>query len=160
MTLVERAVEHALGARLLDVAAVSTDDIEIERLVERLPVEVIRRRCGPDGPMVDVLRDALEQVGGDWDAVVTVQPTSPLRTSEDIDGCIRHWVDNPSFAVVSVDEMGNRNGAVYISPVSLIRAGEVFRGDGEDLGYEMPDARSLDINLPVDLAEARIVLGA
>ena len=64
---------------------VSTDDDEIAQTVERAGYKgcVIWRRCGPDGPMSDVVLDALEQLrarGLEYDTVTLLQPSSPLRT--------------------------------------------------------------------------------
>lgn len=176
MTLVERAIEHATGAELLTDVVLSTDDDEImsvavRKFAGRHGVVDRRARLGvSDSPMVSVLQDALRVYPDSyWDAVVTIQPTSPLRTSEDIDGCIKFWIDTMeqrgrwpwwSGAVVSVsDKTGGRNGAVYVSDVTMVRAGEVFAGEEMDMKWRMDHGRSLDINTPADLEEARRILG-
>ncbi len=169
MTLVERAITQARFAELLDGFVVSTDDPEILVLATKKGAKTVARLCGSDGPMVDVLTDAMEQTA-DWygtdgfDAVVTIQPTSPLRTSEDIDACVELWLgyagEPHGVCVVSINtENDQRNGAVYVTPVKLIRKGVVFRGPPEDAEYIMPASRSLDINTPEDLEEARRILG-
>jgi CMP-N-acetylneuraminic acid synthetase len=57
-------------------------------------------------------------------------------------------------SLVSIDEStGKRNGAIYITRVEMLRDGLVF--DDDSLKYPMPHERSLDINTPADLEEAR-----
>ncbi len=125
------------------------------------------RQCEPDGPMAAVLLDSLSQAGephytyqkGPPLIVACVQPTSPLRLPDDIEGCIELLVSNPEArSAVTVDETtGKRNGACYATRVEMLRDGLVF--DDDSLKYPMPASRSLDINTPSDLEEARRILG-
>jgi N-acylneuraminate cytidylyltransferase len=52
-----------------------------------------------------VLAHALELVSDQFDIVVLLQPTSPLRTAADIDGAVQLLVDSGAPSVVSVCEV-------------------------------------------------------
>ena len=166
--LIEWACMHAHHSHLLDSWVVSTDDEGIARYIEGIWCRGAHTR-GPhllrrppelaldDTPMAPVLLHAAEATGGNWDAVVTIQPTSPLRTARDIDRAIATWLDEDCYEyVVSVNaDTKQRNGAVYVC-----RMGDSVLWDEDHTGhYEMPAARSLDINTPEDLEEARRILG-
>jgi CMP-N,N'-diacetyllegionaminic acid synthase len=170
-TLVQRAL-HSVSGRCDDIC-VSTDCVEVVCNLGPDAALVMERRCGPDGPMVDVLLEAARRTHVyehgrrvcrshwdavaciHWDAVACIQPTSPFRRPEDIDGCIALLEANPEArSVVSVNEETNlRNGACYITRVDMLRDGLVF--DEHSLKYPMPAERSLDINEPADLELAR-----
>lgn len=89
---------------------VSTDDIEIIHVVEETGLSIPFKR--PDclatdtASTYDVLLHAIhyyEQLGEFFDGVVLLQPTSPLRTAEQVKNAIRLF-DNSIDAVVSVCE--------------------------------------------------------
>lgn len=75
-TLVDRAIEDAVGAACVSEHVISADSSWPDATITR------KRDC-PD--IADVARDALEQCGDDFDYVVTLQPTCPIRTPEMID---------------------------------------------------------------------------
>ena len=54
-------------------------------------------------PGIDPVIHALKELP-DYDYVVLLQPTSPLRLVEDIDGCIEHMIETGAPACVSVTE--------------------------------------------------------
>jgi len=58
--------------------------------------------AGDEVPSVDVVRHAVETLGEAWDYVVLLQPTSPLRTTEDIDAAIRLCCEHGAPACASV----------------------------------------------------------
>lgn len=180
MTLLERAIdcvddipkllENSVCGIREALIVVSTDDHEMAAEAQcclRAKGSHIHMRpasLGKDGPMVDVLVDALDDAVTrlpDY-ALIThvacIQPTSPLRVQRDVVACLRMAAMAHS-SVVSVDEStGKRNGAVYVTRVDMLREGKVFddRMSGQ---YPMPHERSLDINEPSDLEEARRILG-
>jgi N-acylneuraminate cytidylyltransferase len=51
---------------------------------------------------MDPVIHAMDQIGEHYDYVVLLQPTSPLRTVEDIDGCISFCVEKDALACISV----------------------------------------------------------
>ena len=74
-------------------------------------------QIGADLQRIDVVRDAVAAFPG-FDAVALLQPTSPLRTGEDIAGALA--LMGNSQAVVSVTE--TRHPEVYtINPLQRLR---------------------------------------
>jgi CMP-N-acetylneuraminic acid synthetase len=99
-----------LRSRTLTRTIVSTDDQEIADAARSFGVEVPFLRPGElsreDTPMAAVIQHALETLsGGPFDAVVLLQPTSPLRRTEDIDAAIALMERTGADTVVSVIEV-------------------------------------------------------
>ena len=96
----------------LDSTVVSTDSQEIAETATQTPgVEVVWRPEELSGDRVGdhpVLRHALsareEQTGERYDIVLMLQPTSPLRTVDDVEGCITTLQNGDWDAVWSVSE--------------------------------------------------------
>jgi len=104
--LIAWTIEAARASRYLDEIVLSSDDERIIA-VARLwgcsapfvrPAELAQ----DDSPSVDAVIHALSQLPG-YEYVVMLQPTSPLRTSSDIDACIELSEESGS-ASVSVTE--------------------------------------------------------
>jgi CMP-N-acetylneuraminic acid synthetase len=160
--LVAWSVQAARASTLIDDLVISTEDREIKDIGLLLNVAVLDRPqelATDDASAEDVLRHALQHVRrhdrlssptlDSFDWVVLLQPTSPLRTAEDIDACIRKAFSNGS-AALTVNEMGHKNGAVYVASKEWIA-----EHDFSHAGYAkhvMPDSRSLDIDYPEQLS--------
>jgi CMP-N,N'-diacetyllegionaminic acid synthase len=106
--LLQYTAEAALASRQLSRVVLSTDDERIAALGRRCGLDVPFRRppdlAQDDTPMLPVVRHALqslEATGNRYDAVCLLQPTSPLRTPEDIDGCIELLLTSGADAVVT-----------------------------------------------------------
>lgn len=99
------ALESALSSKLIDHVMVSTDSEEIARVASTYDgVEVLHRppHLSQDfTPTLPVLLHALEQFPSDETpkVVVTLQPTSPLRTVLHIDEAIRLLTDDVDSCV-------------------------------------------------------------
>lgn len=107
--LIAWTLAAAQAARHIDRCVVSTDDEEIAATA---------RACGGDVPFMrpaelagdatgtlDVIEHALARLPG-YDIVVILQPTSPLRSSADIDGTIQTMLKHDAPSCVSVVEPG------------------------------------------------------
>jgi N-acylneuraminate cytidylyltransferase len=79
-----------------DILAVAgaTGDITIVHRPDRLATDTAR--------VEDAILHALDNLEGQFDLVVLLQPTSPLRTASDIDGTIQACISAASPAAVSV----------------------------------------------------------
>ena len=96
----------------IDSTVVSTDSEEIAEVATQTPgVGVVWRPEELSGDRIGdhpVLRHALlaqeKQTSERYDIVLMLQPTSPLRTAEDIEGCITQFREGDWDAVWSVSE--------------------------------------------------------
>ena len=125
--------EAARGSRKLARTLLSTDSEEIAAAGRRLGVEVPFLRpaelAQDDTPALPVLRHALawlDNMGEAPDALVLLQPTSPLRRSRHIDEAAALFEASGADTVVSVTEVPHR-----FHPSSVMR--EV---DGTLVSYE------------------------
>jgi CMP-N-acetylneuraminic acid synthetase len=92
LPLLVHTLRAARAATRLDRILVSTEDEEIAGVARSEGAEVLSRPLSLAGDQVqntDVIRHALEQAGQGFDRVVLLQPTSPLRTAQDIDACVQ-----------------------------------------------------------------------
>ncbi|SRR5579884_2142164 len=107
--LLSYTAEAALSARLLTRVILSTDDEEIAEVGRRCGLEVpflrppeLATDGAPTLPVVQHAVRALAQDGGRFDAVCLLQPTNPLRSPGQIDGCIELLVDSGADSVITV----------------------------------------------------------
>ena len=108
--LVARVGEVVAACPSIDRAVVSTDDDAIATVAEasgldapfRRPEDLSGDRIGD----VEVLQHALAATEADdasrYDVVVMLQPTSPLRTADQVEGVLRRLVDDGLDAVWTV----------------------------------------------------------
>ncbi|HJF34255.1 MAG TPA: acylneuraminate cytidylyltransferase family protein [Sporosarcina psychrophila] len=105
--LIAWTIEEAKKSKYIDRLIVSSEDEEIIGTAIACGCDVPFVR--PDElaldstPGIDPVLHALEEIQG-YDYVVLLQPTSPLRLVEDIEGCIENLMETGSPACVSVTE--------------------------------------------------------
>jgi CMP-N-acetylneuraminic acid synthetase len=116
--LLAYTADAARGARRLTRVVLSTDDPEIASVGRQLGLHVPFMRppylAADDTPTIAVLQDVvarLEDEGEEFDAVLTLQPTTPLRRAEDIDGAIELLETSGADSVISFVEVGERHPA-------------------------------------------------
>lgn len=105
--LITWSIEAALGSQYVDRIVLSSDDEEIMRVARQSGCEVPFKRdarlATDEAGTADVVLDALTKCPGfDW--VLLLQPTSPLRSSTDIDNFLVDTVNSGANAAVSVCE--------------------------------------------------------
>lgn len=152
---VEYAQQHWEACRVI----CDTDSEEIAEEAKRHGAEVPFLRepdFAQDGTTsaATVIR-MLERLGADdWDVVTLLQPTSPLRTAEDVRGTRGAWGEMMGVTTFSATTGSSvPNGAVYVIWAIELRRERSFTG-GWGSRYAMPPERSIDINTAEDLAEA------
>ncbi len=105
--LIAWTIEAAKKSRYLDHLILSSDDLQIIATARQWGCEVPFVRPSAlgqdDTPATEVLLHALEEIPG-FDFLVFLQPTSPLRTSTDIDECIERCFFSASKSCVSLTE--------------------------------------------------------
>ena len=109
--LIAYAIETALNSELIDRVIVSTDDAEIADVAQRYGAEVPFMRpkelAQDDSPERQAWQHALRvleavESGPKLDVFVAIPTTSPLRTVEDVDACIRVLLESDADIVITV----------------------------------------------------------
>lgn len=105
--LIAWTIEEAKKSKYIDRLILSSEDDEIIEVAKKYGCEVPFKRpielAQDDTLGIDPVLHAIEQCPG-YDYVVVLQPTSPLRTVEDIDGCIEKLISSGVDFCVSVTE--------------------------------------------------------
>jgi CMP-N-acetylneuraminic acid synthetase len=90
---------------------VSSEDEEIARVSRAYGAEVLMRPlelARDESPTEDVIINVLEQLHGTEhytpDIIILLQPTSPLRTTEDIDDAMNTFLTSTGDSLISVTE--------------------------------------------------------
>lgn len=113
--LIAYTIDAARGSKLLTHVIVSTEDRRISEVARAHGVEVLDRPvelAADDTPGVLPVLHALERYPG-YDYVVLLQPTSPLRSTDDIDGALRECIQARAPACVSVCESAEQPYWMY-----------------------------------------------
>lgn len=108
--LIAYTIEAALKAQTLAKVIISTDDDQIRAVSQDYGAEVPFLRpshlATDTTPGISVLQHAItylsEHQDYQADMVVCLQPTSPLRSSEDIDAAVKLCLDSGADSVVSL----------------------------------------------------------
>ena len=107
--LIQWTIEAALASKLIDRVLVSTDCTELASLSEQLGAWVPFLRpetlATDTSTTVDVVKHCLSFVaeqGLKYDYLMLLQPTSPLRDTDDIDNAITTLYERKGDAIVSV----------------------------------------------------------
>jgi N-acylneuraminate cytidylyltransferase len=177
--LIGWTLEAARRSAMIDQVLVTSDDPAVLALAEAAgatPVSRPRDLASADSSVIDAMEHALETNGAAWDYVVLLQPTSPLRTTADIDAAIRLCHDRSAPAVISVSPVWKPasfhgavdgegrftpgglaegavviNGAVYVGRPERLFADRTFQVSGA-LAYAMPPEAGWDIDTAADFA--------
>lgn len=106
--LIAWTIEEAKKSKYIDRLILSSEDDEIIQTASDFGCEVPFIRPAElaldNTPGIEPVIHAINMLAEKYDYVVLLQPTSPLRTVEDIDGCIQHCIITDSHACVSVTE--------------------------------------------------------
>ena len=112
--LIQYSIDAARGSSYIDSVLVSTDDEEIARVARACGAEVPFLRpaelASDTAKTIDAVLHAVEtlrDMGEAFDSLVLLQPTSPLRTTAEIDGAIERFYTCGRKAVVSVSEVSD-----------------------------------------------------
>jgi CMP-N,N'-diacetyllegionaminic acid synthase len=173
--LVKWTLDAAIQSDVFDHLWVSTEDEEIGHIAGeywwKRPPELAKDTT----PTMPVILDVLAR--HNVDVIVTLQPTSPFRTADDIKNSLALLKDYEADSVISTTEApkdlafevrwANRlealpsivvpNGAIYIITNAALQRGETWYS-GRLYGFPMPKDRSIDIDTELDLELARHLL--
>jgi CMP-N,N'-diacetyllegionaminic acid synthase len=110
--LISYTIIAAINSKLLQKIIVSSNDPKVQELVrEHRQVNFHNRSsdiAGDNSPITETIHSVLKQydIENKYDAVMLLQPTSPIRTSEQIDKAINLFAENPEAnSLISVCAM-------------------------------------------------------
>ncbi len=109
--LIAYSIEAALQSGQFAEVMVSTDSEKYAEIARKFGASVPFLRSATTASdtatswdMVDEVLGCYKNLGKEYDSFCLLQPTSPLRTKEDIQAAYRLYCDKATFAVVSVCE--------------------------------------------------------
>ena len=108
--LIGWTVETACACPSLSRIVVSTDCNQIAEIAQRFGADIPFMRpsdlAGPTSLQIDTIRYVMERLEREehdhYDAVAVLQPTTPLRSVQDVEGCIAMMVEKNSDTVITV----------------------------------------------------------
>ncbi|MFA5743022.1 MAG: acylneuraminate cytidylyltransferase family protein [Candidatus Paceibacterota bacterium] len=109
--LIYYSIASGLESEYIDRVVVSTEDDEVAAIAKKYKAEVVKRPkklAGDKSKTIDAVFHAIQELGKKGyrpDIVVLLQPTSPLRTSVDVDQAIELFLKNKCDSVVGVREL-------------------------------------------------------
>jgi len=141
--LIAWTIEAALACSFIDRLVLSSDDPEIMSIAKLWGCEVPFVRpdelAGDQARSVDVALHALDSLGGGFDYLLSLQPTSPLRLTADINATVTLCHETEAPACVTVSETGKSPYWTYFV--------EAEQRMAPIMGRDMPRVRRQ--NLPV-----------
>ena len=105
--LIAWSIEAGLKSKYIDKVVVSSDDEEILNTASKLRIDTIKRPdilASDTATSFDVIKHVLS-ISKNYDYVVLLQPTSPLRNNTHIDKAIKLLEQKNADAIISVCEM-------------------------------------------------------
>jgi CMP-N,N'-diacetyllegionaminic acid synthase len=106
--LIAWTIKAARASRCIDRVVLSTEDEEIAEVARAAGCDVPFRRplalACDEAPVMAVIAHALDALAERYDWLVLLQPTSPLRLPEDIDGSLALCIEREVPCCVSVCE--------------------------------------------------------
>lgn len=104
-------IEESIKSNFIKQTYVTTEDSEISDISQEYGAEVINRPkelAQDNSTSVDVILHSIQYLENNDelpDFFVLLQPTSPLRTKEDIENAIRLFIENECDALISVSQL-------------------------------------------------------
>jgi CMP-N,N'-diacetyllegionaminic acid synthase len=144
--LIVYTIEAALKSELITKTIVSSDDDEILNVSEsngavplKRPLEFAHDTSSSEDSIVHALA-ALKSEGEEFDIFILLQPTSPLRDSDDIDSALSLMLDGKVSAVISVFNIGVKPFKSYYLDSSGFLKGVYNNKSPNMRRQDLPDA--------------------
>lgn len=187
--LIVWTIKAALRSKLVDDVYVTSENRNILRISEKHGAKIIKRPNKLSNNIIHVdeaVRHAYLKVNKKYDYIVTLQPTSPLRTYKNIDEAIKMiikkkadslisvfkthqflWKKNKNYFIPINYDFNNRlrsqdskffqdNGAINITRPKIL-VKKHNRIGGKIIAYQMDFWRSVDIDQIQDFHMAEIL---
>jgi len=183
--LIAHSIEYALHSNIGDVV-ISTDDVQIKDIAKKYDVKVQNRpkHLATDvSPTIDTLKFVVENLDKDYENVVLLQPTNPLRPKNLLIDALQLMNENKYDSLMTVTrnhqkfgkiidnkfipynyKIGQRsqdleplyfeNGLLYITKVELIKEGKILGKNNHPMLVNHPFAHvDIDTQEDFELAE-------
>jgi N-acylneuraminate cytidylyltransferase len=115
--LIAWTIEEAKKSKYIDRLILSSEDEEIIKVAKEWGCEVPFIRpaelAKDDTPGIEPVLHALNTLKEQYKYVVLLQPTSPLRLVDDIDGCIEACISSKALSCISVTEVNQHPHWMY-----------------------------------------------
>jgi CMP-N,N'-diacetyllegionaminic acid synthase len=118
--LIYYSISEAKKSKFLSKVVVSTEDVEIANVAKKFDVCVIKRPknlASDKSQSIDTIKHTIhfleKQNKSQIDIIVFLQPTSPLRTTEDIDKAISKFIKSKCDSLISVNETSHSPYFMY-----------------------------------------------
>jgi len=108
--MISWTIEAALNSEYIGTTIITSDNDTVLRIGKEYKTMAIQRPkelSGDTSSSIDAVIHALKQVSEEYDYVVLLQPTSPLRTAKHIDEAILLLNEKNADAIISVSEMNH-----------------------------------------------------
>jgi CMP-N,N'-diacetyllegionaminic acid synthase len=128
--LLAYTVDQVADVLEIDLTVVSTEDSEIRTVAEGLGMRVIDRPAmyaADDSPTEAALLHVLDALAAngeaEWDYIIVLEPTSPLRSANTIRRCITTIVQHDAPSLLTVRESRENIGTIENGFFRPLRAG-------------------------------------
>lgn len=185
LPLIAWTINSALKSKYISKVIISSDDPTVHKLSEDFPSVFIIKRpialASDQASSSDVALHALNCFP-DYDYLILLQPTSPLRDSHDIDSAIEYLIERQARSCFSlckavagdknlcilkasgyfqkkiqnflpIPSLHTINGAIYINNIQDFLQSKKFITQSS-VGYVMPQSKSIDIDTIDDFRAA------
>ena len=103
--LIAWTIKAALQSKLIDDVYVTSENENILKISKKYLANTIKRPKKLSNSIImpdEAIRHAYLKVNKDYDYIITLQPTSPLRNTKDIDGAIKKIIKTKADSLISV----------------------------------------------------------
>ena len=165
--LIAWTIDAAKKSEYIDRLILSSEDEEIISVARECGCEVPFVRpdelATDDSPGIAPLLHAVTTLEEQYDYLILLQPTSPFRSVEDIDGAIRRCIENKAESCVSVTESEKHPAWMFYltegNKLTSVLEAEVNATHRQQLEpvYALNGAVYV-VNIPILLKEEKLVL--
>lgn len=121
--LIAWSIESGLQSKYIDEVMVTTDSQEIAEISKKYGANVPFLRpdelASDTATSFDAIKHTIEfyknELKKDFDYVVLLEPTSPLRSVKDVDGAIEKLLDSSADAIVGICKTEGQNPAFLVN---------------------------------------------
>ena len=173
-------------SKYIDSIYLSTDSEEIANHYKKITGNQFDLRppdlATDDSPITDTINYILDYIGEEYDWFILLQPTSPLRLTDDIDDAIEKTFQLKANSCISVSPVNKSikwhcsinndkvelpfsdqsediyliNGAIYLCKTDWFKVHHVLITH-ETIAYKMPYLRSIDVDYDYEFRFAEMI---